>query len=82
MMIIRTALAFINFFKKIIFYPIGIVRYIKTMIEYSIKKTTSDFPIKGINPVLLDKYMSAGSVDGHYFLQDIYCLKNSRMQSR
>ena len=24
------------------------------------------------NPVLLDKYMSAGSVDGHYFLQDIY----------
>lgn len=71
-MIIRTALAFINFFKKIIFYPIGIVRYIETMIEYSIKKTASDFPIKGINPVLLDKYMSAGSVDGHYFLQDIY----------
>lgn len=70
--ITRIALAFSNFFKKIIFYPIGVVRYIKTIIEYSIKKSSDDFPIKGINPVLLDKYMSAGSIDGHYFLQDIY----------
>lgn len=37
--------------------------------------TGGGIPIEGIIPMILNKYRAAGSLDKHYFLQDIYVAK-------
>lgn len=59
--------------RKIILIPAGIFRFIYDFLTY-VKKNgkCSKMPIRGIIPMVTDRYSINGVFDRHYFLQDIY----------
>ena len=70
-MIIKKVLLLLwNFMKEICLIPIGTIKYLADFVKFL--KESRVMPVKGLIPMLLDRYRSDGSIDKHYFLQDIY----------
>lgn len=76
MIIKKIGILFLNSLKKICLLPIAIFRYLVDLMNFCLKNQKgtiySMIPIRGILPMILDRYMSDGNLDKHYFLQDIY----------
>lgn len=47
----------------------------KDLLKFKESSIDGKMPIKEIVPILTDKYKAAGTIDEHYFLQDIYVAK-------
>lgn len=61
--------------KKFFLIPAGVYYFFANLHTLKKSNTRMDFGIIGYVPFLTDKYDSAGTVDRHYFLQDIYVAK-------
>ncbi len=72
----KIASLFCRYVRSVLLIPIAIIRFIYDFFYFNKanKKNNQYFlmPIKGIIPMLLDRYKDAGTIDRHYFLQDIY----------
>lgn len=73
-MILKKVFAlFITWLKKIILVPVAIFRFICDFLRFAKKNGKhSQMPIRGIIPMIMDRYSSDGLFDSHYFFQDIY----------
>lgn len=61
---------------QICLLPVSGIRYIINLGQYMRQaRNTGGIKIKGFIPMLLDRYKAAGTIDRHYFLQDIYVAK-------
>ena len=62
----------LNFLKELVLIPVGLLRYFVCLMKFCKKNKENSMPIRAIVPIILDKYKTDGSIDRHYFLQDIY----------
>ena len=74
----KVVVLIVGYIKWIYLIPIGCIHYVIDIVQY-MKKIKEEVPppckIRGIIPIILDRYKPAGSIDSHYFLQDIYVAK-------
>lgn len=74
-MIIKKIMLLIwNIARETVLFPVGILQYLTDLKKF-VRKSKRGIPIKGIIPMVLDRYKSDGNMDRHYFLQDIYVAK-------
>lgn len=71
-LVINLIKSFIQIPHNITIYFRGVFSIIRDTLLYSSSQSKHKFPIKNSAPVIFDKYKQAGSIDAHYFLQDIY----------
>lgn len=74
-----------HYFSLFLFSPVdmffrisGLPTFIKNLFVYrTMSQGQSSFPLtfSALFPVLTDRYLSAGSIKGHYFLQDLHVAK-------
>jgi len=73
MIIKKILLVLISSLKKLVLIPAGAFRFLWDFVNYAKQNGRHpEMPIKGIIPMITDRYMTDGSLDKHYFLQDIY----------
>ena len=75
----RVVVLIVEYIKWIVLIPVGGIHYVIGIVQY-LKKAKREIPpppkIGGIIPIILDRYKPAGSIDSHYFLQDIHVAKH------
>lgn len=58
--------------KRIVHKPMDLVQYCLDIRKLNKSNRNKNFPIIGYLPLISDKYENAGTIDRHYFLQDLY----------
>lgn len=70
MIIQKVFLMIWTYIKSACLIPLGAIRYFADLFDFMHSKRI--IPMRGFIPMILDRYRTDGSIDRHYFLQDIY----------
>lgn len=70
MVIQKVFLVLWSYIMNIFLIPIGMIRFLIDLFNFACNRQV--IPIRGLVPMILDRYRADGNIDRHYFLQDIY----------